>query len=363
MFVLGRLGREPLGAGRGPRTPAAERAAAARRPLEDRGRRQRALLGRHRRPRDGRRRRGRARRRTRAAHRRRSRGHARRARARRGVERLRGRRERRRHERRHGRRPRRRRRRLRATTGSGSTSTAPTAAPGSRRRRCASATGASSAPTRSSSTRTSGCSRPTTAARSLYRDPAAAYGVFRQEAGYLDTVNQPDAAWSEWNPRRLRLPPVAARPRPALVVLARDLRHRRLPRRRRAGARRSRARRPSEIRRAAGARAGDGARAVGRAVPPARVGRRRLRGLVAPAARGADRLRAADDLARREGRAPVLREPRARRSTTCGRCSARWPEARRESADLASRLQISSRDRHQPRDPLLGRRMGREQAA
>jgi glutamate/tyrosine decarboxylase-like PLP-dependent enzyme len=24
--------------------------------------------------------------------------------------------------------------------------------------------------------------------------------VFRQEAGYLDTVNQPDAAWSEWNP-------------------------------------------------------------------------------------------------------------------------------------------------------------------
>ena len=34
----------------------------------------------------------------------------------------------------------------------------------------------------------------------VYRDPTAAYGVFRQEAGYLDTVNQPDAAWSEWNP-------------------------------------------------------------------------------------------------------------------------------------------------------------------
>jgi L-2,4-diaminobutyrate decarboxylase len=34
----------------------------------------------------------------------------------------------------------------------------------------------------------------------LYRNPTAAYGVFRQEAGYLDTVNQPDAAWSEWNP-------------------------------------------------------------------------------------------------------------------------------------------------------------------
>jgi L-2,4-diaminobutyrate decarboxylase len=34
----------------------------------------------------------------------------------------------------------------------------------------------------------------------IYRDPASAHGVFRQEAGYLDTVNQPDAAWSEWNP-------------------------------------------------------------------------------------------------------------------------------------------------------------------
>ena len=34
----------------------------------------------------------------------------------------------------------------------------------------------------------------------VYRDPSTAYGVFRQEAGYLDTVNQPDAAWSEWNP-------------------------------------------------------------------------------------------------------------------------------------------------------------------
>ena len=34
----------------------------------------------------------------------------------------------------------------------------------------------------------------------VYRDPATAHGVFRQEAGYLDTVNQPDATWSEWNP-------------------------------------------------------------------------------------------------------------------------------------------------------------------
>ena len=34
----------------------------------------------------------------------------------------------------------------------------------------------------------------------VYRDPTSAHGVFRQEASYLDTVNQPDAAWSEWNP-------------------------------------------------------------------------------------------------------------------------------------------------------------------
>jgi glutamate/tyrosine decarboxylase-like PLP-dependent enzyme len=34
----------------------------------------------------------------------------------------------------------------------------------------------------------------------VYRDPGEARGVFRQEAGYLDTVNQPEATWSEWNP-------------------------------------------------------------------------------------------------------------------------------------------------------------------
>lgn len=34
----------------------------------------------------------------------------------------------------------------------------------------------------------------------LYRDPERARGVFRQEAGYLDTMNQEGAAWSEWNP-------------------------------------------------------------------------------------------------------------------------------------------------------------------
>ena len=34
----------------------------------------------------------------------------------------------------------------------------------------------------------------------VYRDLTDAHGVFRQEASYLDTVNQPGATWSEWNP-------------------------------------------------------------------------------------------------------------------------------------------------------------------
>jgi L-2,4-diaminobutyrate decarboxylase len=34
----------------------------------------------------------------------------------------------------------------------------------------------------------------------VYRDPSQARGVFRQEAEYLDTVNEEQAAWNEWNP-------------------------------------------------------------------------------------------------------------------------------------------------------------------
>lgn len=34
----------------------------------------------------------------------------------------------------------------------------------------------------------------------LYREPARVRGAFRQEAAYLDTVNQEGAEWSEWNP-------------------------------------------------------------------------------------------------------------------------------------------------------------------
>ena len=142
----------------------------------------------------------------------------------------------------------------------------------------------------------------------VYRDPTAAYGVFRQEAGYLDTVNQPDAAWSEWNPadyayhlsRRARGLPLWF----SLATYGTDAYRDAIERVLDAHARDGRG-----DPRSAGARARDGPGAVGRALPPAGLGRRRLRGLVAPAARGADRLRAADDLARREARAPLLREP------------------------------------------------------
>jgi L-2,4-diaminobutyrate decarboxylase len=34
----------------------------------------------------------------------------------------------------------------------------------------------------------------------VYRDPSRAQGVFRQQASYLDTVNQQGADWNEWNP-------------------------------------------------------------------------------------------------------------------------------------------------------------------
>ncbi len=178
--------------------PAARRSPGRR--VEARRRRQRPLLGRDRRPRDGRRHRRRGGRRTRAAHRRGARVHARRHDRRRGRERVRGRRERRGDERRHGRRP----RGGRATSAEarslwfhvdGAYGGAGLAAPSVR-------------------DRYRGIERadsfivdphkwlfaPYDCCALVYRDPSAAHGVFRQEAGYLDTVNQPEASWSEWNP-------------------------------------------------------------------------------------------------------------------------------------------------------------------
>src|SRR4029453_227003 len=110
-------------------------------------------------------------------------------------------------------------------------------------------------------------------------------------------------------PERLRASPLPSPARAPAVVLARDLRNGRLPGCGRAGpgghaggGRRD----PNE---AARARAHPGTRVVGGPVPAARMGTRRLRGLVAPSAPGADRFRSADDLGGREGGPPVLRQP------------------------------------------------------
>src|SRR3954451_12672522 len=107
---------------------------------------------------------------------------------------------------------------------------------------------------------------------------------------------------------RLRLPPDAPRPRAPIVVLARDVRDRRVPGGRRgvtrhhaAGGRRD----PAASRPRLAARAG----ALRRALPAHGLGTGRLRDLVAPAPRRPDRVRPADVMARGKGRATVLRQP------------------------------------------------------
>ena len=66
----------------------------------------------------------------------------------------------------------------------------------------------------------------------VYRDPEVARRAHTQHAGYLDTINETRRV----EPLRLRRAPLAARPRAAVLVLARRARHRRLPRRDRADA-------------------------------------------------------------------------------------------------------------------------------
>ena len=58
----------------------------------------------------------------------------------------------------------------------------------------------SSTPTRSSSTRTSGCSRPYDCAALLYREPRLAKAVHTQDASYLDVIHTDE---DEWNPSDL----------------------------------------------------------------------------------------------------------------------------------------------------------------
>src|SRR3954451_7256336 len=107
---------------------------------------------------------------------------------------------------------------------------------------------------------------------------------------------------------RLRLPPDAPRPRAPIVVLARDVRDRRVPGGRRDGTRHHAAggrRDPAASRSRVAARAG----ALRRALPAHGLGTGRLRDLVAPAPRRPDRVRPADVMARGKGRATVLRQP------------------------------------------------------
>ena len=107
----------------------------------------------------------------------------------------------------------------------------------------------------------------------LYRDPERARGVFRQEASYLDTVNQEGAAWSEWNPADFAYHLTRrARGLPFWFSLAtygtdayRDAVEGVLDLTRADGTRDPRARRPG---------AAPGARTVRRPVPPDRVDRR-----------------------------------------------------------------------------------------
>ena len=197
------------------------------------------------------------------------RGAARDARRRRRRRHLRGGRERRRDERRHGRRPRGRGRRLRRAR-----DLVPRGRRVRRRRPArplgpARSTTGSSAPTPSSWTRTSGCSRPTTRARSCTATRRCA--LAGPPPGGL-------------------LPRHRARPRPTGTPPTTPTTSRDAPAGSRCGSRsrrtaptptatrssrcsRSRARPPREIRGAPRPRAADGARPLGGALPPRRAGR------------------------------------------------------------------------------------------
>ena len=241
--------------------------------------------------------------------------------------------------------------------GCGSTSTGHTGAPGSRRRRCASAYRGIERADSFIVDPHKWLFAPYDCCALVYRDPSSAYGVFRQEAGYLDTVNQPDAAWSEWNPadyayhlsRRARGLPLWF----SLATYGTDAYREAIERvltLTRETAEEVRGRDELEL-----------------VMDPElsvvlfrrlRVERRRLRGVVAPAARGPDRVRATDHVAGREARTPVLREPAhddRPRARGARHDDVLVPDRALAAVDLVLH-------RHQARHPLLGRRVGREQA-
>lgn len=137
----------------------------------------------------------------------------------------------------------------------------------------------------------------------LYRDPALAAAAHTQEAAYLDAVTP-----RRVEPPRLRLPPLPAGPGPALLVLARGPRQRRLPRRR-GGEPHPRPPGGGGDLGSGRLRAGHRARAVRGAVPAPRVDAGRLRPLGGRAAGRAAGLRPGDLVAGRAGDALLLRQP------------------------------------------------------
>ncbi len=142
----------------------------------------------------------------------------------------------------------------------------------------------------------------------LYRDPGRGAGraraarvVPRPDALRRRRRRHPHRPQRRVEPGRLRLPPQPAGAGPAVLVLARGARHRRVPRRGGAGAgdrhccgRAGRGDARGRARAAAGALRG--------ALPPHRMDRRRLRALGANVAGGADGVRAADEAPRRDRR-------------------------------------------------------------
>ena len=210
-------------------------------------------------------------------------------------------------ERRRHRRPRGCRRRWPLSWARGSTSTAPTAAPPSPRRACASASTASRPPTASSSIRTSGCSPRST------RAPCC---TATRRSAAMPTPSTPSTSTSstgtddeyEWNAsdyahhltRRARGLPLwfsLATHGTQAYTDAIETHAARHPRGRRAG--------PL----GAAPRADPRARAVRGAVPPHRLGCRRLQGVERPATGDAAVVRHADGVAGRDRAAVVHRQP------------------------------------------------------
>ena len=157
----------------------------------------------------------------------------------------------------------------------------------------------------------------------LYRDPAAARRAHAQHAPYLDPIR----ANEEWNPadyayhltRRVR--------GPAVLVLARGARHRRVPRRDRGDARDRAATRPRSIDAAPAPRARARPGAHRRGVPPPRLGRRAEPGVVRHDAARPARVRAAHDPPRRVGAADGVPPPRVPAVGHRRRRSPRSPDA------------------------------------